>query len=187
MGRADEHVVILGAGHAGGTAAAILRQLGFEGLITLVGEESLLPYHRPPLSKASLRAEPGKAPTLLKPAGFYEASQIGLRLGIRADKLERQSRTVTLSTGEVLQYDYLIIATGARPIKLQVEGSDLDGVMELRTAGDAERLKNALRAGRRLAIVGGGYIGLEVAASARALEAEVTVIERDLRLLARVA
>src|SRR3546814_17735005 len=87
------------------------------GLITLVSEESLLPYHRPPLSKASLRAEPGKAPTLLKPAGFYEASQIGLRLGIRADKLERQSRTVTLSTGEVLQYDYLIIATGGRPIK----------------------------------------------------------------------
>src|SRR3546814_10447544 len=86
MGRADEHVVILGAGHAGGTAAAILRQLGFEGLITLVGEESLLPYHRPPLSKASLRAEPGKSPTLLKPAGFYDASQIGLHLGIRADK-----------------------------------------------------------------------------------------------------
>ncbi|MGE8143536.1 NAD(P)/FAD-dependent oxidoreductase [Novosphingobium sp. NPDC080210] len=187
MGRADQHVVILGAGHAGGTAAALLRQLGFEGLITLVGEESLLPYHRPPLSKASLRAEPGKAPMLLKPSGFYEASQIGLRLGIRADKLERQSRTVMLSTGEDLQYDYLIIATGARPIRLQVEGAGLDGVMELRTAGDAERLKHALRAGQRLVIVGGGYIGLEVAASAKALEAEVTVIERELRLLARVA
>src|SRR3546814_5454887 len=76
MGRADEHVVILGAGHAGGTAAAILRQLGFEGLITLVGEESLLPYHRPPLSKASLRAEPGKAPTLLKPRSDEHTSEL---------------------------------------------------------------------------------------------------------------
>ncbi|GAA0740495.1 MULTISPECIES: FAD-dependent oxidoreductase [Sphingomonas] len=187
MGRADAHVVILGAGHAGGTAAALLRQYGFEGAITLVGEESIPPYHRPPLSKASLRAASGAAPTLLKPTEFYETAGVRLRLGIRADKLERQSRTVTLSTGEDLQYDHLVIATGARPIRLRVAGSDLDGVLELRTAGDAERLKKALKAGQRLAIVGGGYIGLEVAASARALGADVTVIERELRLLARVA
>src|SRR3546814_18298210 len=103
MGRADEHVVILGAGHAGGTAAAILRQLGFEGLITRVGEESLLPYHRPPLSTASLRAEPGNAPTLLTPAGVYVASQLGLRMGMQRDSMECQPHTVTHTTREVQQ------------------------------------------------------------------------------------
>jgi len=187
MNRSDPHVLILGAGHAGGTAAALLRQYGFEGSITLVGEEPIAPYHRPPLSKAWLRDGPGAVSLPLKPAEFYAGHGIDFRPGVRAEKLARRAKAVTLSTGEVLTYDCLIIATGARPIKLPVAGSDLAGVLELRTVADAERLRAVIRSGQRLAVIGGGYIGLEVAASARALGAEVMVIERETRLLARVA
>jgi 3-phenylpropionate/trans-cinnamate dioxygenase ferredoxin reductase subunit len=187
MSRSDAHVLILGAGHAGGTAAALLRQYGFEGSITLVGAEPIAPYHRPPLSKAWLRGGAGAMSLPLKPAEFYAGHGIDLRPGVRAEKLARRAKTVTLSTGEVLTYDFLIIATGARPIKLPAAGSDLAGVLELRTAADAGRLRAVIQSGQRLAVIGGGYIGLEVAASARALGAEVVVIERETRLLARVA
>ena len=187
MNRSDAHVLILGAGHAGGTAAALLRQYGFEGSITLVGAEPIAPYHRPPLSKAWLRDGSGAVSLPLKPAEFYAGHGIDFRPGVRAEKLARQTKAVSLSTGEVLTYDFLIIATGARPIKLPVAGSNLAGVLELRTAADAERLRAAIGPGLRLAVIGGGYIGLEVAASARALDAEVVVIEREARLLARVA
>ncbi|MDI1281798.1 FAD-dependent oxidoreductase [Brevundimonas sp.] len=187
MSRSDPHVLILGAGHAGGTAAALLRQYGFEGPITLVGEEPIAPYHRPPLSKAWLRNGPGAVSLPLKPAEFYAGHGIDFRPGVRAEKLARRAKTVTLSTGEILTYNFLIIATGARPVKLPVAGSNLAGVLELRTVADAERLRAVIRYGQRLAVIGGGYIGLEVAASARALGAEVVVIEREARLLARVA
>jgi|UniRef100_B0TA03 3-phenylpropionate/trans-cinnamate dioxygenase ferredoxin reductase subunit len=187
MNRSDEHVLILGAGHAGGTAAALLRQYGFEGSVTLVGEELMAPYHRPPLSKAGLRSDHSAASLALKPVEFYAGHGIDIRLGVRAEKLTRQTKAVHFSTGEVLTYDFLIIATGARPIKLPVPGSDLAGVLELRTADHAERLRAVIQSGQRLAVIGGGYIGLEVAASARALGAEVVVIERETRLLARVA
>lgn len=187
MSRLDARVLILGAGHAGGTVAALLRQYGFEGAITLVGQEPIAPYHRPPLSKAWLRDGPGAVFLPLKPDEFYAGHGIDFRPGVRVEKLVRQARAVTLSTGEVLTYDFLIIATGARPIKLPVAGADLAGVLELRTVADAGLLRAAIGPGLRLAVVGGGYIGLEVAASARALGAEVVVIEREPRLLARVA
>ncbi len=187
MSRSDAHVLILGAGHAGGAAAALLRQYGFEGAITLVGEEPIAPYHRPPLSKAWLRNGPSAGSLPLKPVEFYVRHGIDIRLGVRAEKLRRRIKTVHLSTGELLTYDFLIIATGARPIKLPVPGSDLAGVLALRTAVDAERLRAVIQSGQRLAIIGGGYIGLEVAASARALGADVVVIEREARPLARVA
>ena len=187
MSRSDPHVLILGAGHAGGTAAALLRQYGFEGPITLVGEEPVAPYQRPPLSKAWLKDGPDAVSLDLKPPGFYPGHGIDFRSGVRAEGLARESREATLSTGEVLTYDILIIATGARPVKLPVAGSDLAGVLELRTVVDAERLRAVIRSGQCLAVIGGGYIGLEVAASARALGAEVVVIEREARLLARVA
>jgi len=187
MSRSDAHVLILGAGHAGGTAAALLRQYGFEGAITLAGEEPIAPYHRPPLSKAWLRNGPGAGLLPLKPVDFYAGNGIDIRLAVRAEKLAREIKAVHLSTGEVLTYDYLIIATGARPIKLPVAGSDLAGVLALRTTDDAERLRAVIGSGQRLAVIGGGYIGLETAASARALGAEVVVIERETRLLARVA
>lgn len=181
------HVVILGAGHAGGTAAALLRQYGHSGPITLVGDEPLAPYQRPPLSKAWLKGEADADSLALKPLEFYAEHQIDFRPNTRATKLARVDKLVTLADGQTLTYDVLILATGARAIKLPVPGADLAGLLELRTAADAEALKAAVGPGKRLAVVGGGYIGLEVAASGRALGAEVVVIEREQRLLARVA
>jgi len=187
MSNPAAHVVILGAGHAGGTAAALLRQYGHEGPITLVGEEPIPPYQRPPLSKAWLKGEADADSLALKPLEFYAENGIDFRPGVKAAQLRRGDKTVVLSDGQTLSYDILILATGARAIALPIPGADLAGVMALRTAADAEQLKAAVGPGKRLAVVGGGYIGLEVAASGRALGAEVTVLERETRLLARVA
>jgi 3-phenylpropionate/trans-cinnamate dioxygenase ferredoxin reductase subunit len=181
------HVVILGAGHAGGTAAALLRQYGHEGPITLIGEEPIAPYQRPPLSKAWLKGEADANSLALKPLEYYPEANIDFRPNLAAVSLERTAKQVKLSDGSSVSYDVLIIATGARPIVLPMPGADLKGVLFLRTAADAEGLKAAIGPGKRLAIVGGGYIGLEAAASARALGAEAVVIEREPRLLARVA
>jgi 3-phenylpropionate/trans-cinnamate dioxygenase ferredoxin reductase subunit len=183
----DQRIVVVGAGHAGGTVAALLRQWGHEGPIVMVGEEPLIPYQRPPLSKAWLKGEAGEDDLILKPRSFYDEQRIELRLSVRVDSIDRNAKTVTLSDGAQLAYDVLILANGARARKLPAPGADLDGVLELRTAADAEALKAALGPGRRLAVIGGGYIGLEAAASARALGAEVIVIEREARLLPRVA
>jgi 3-phenylpropionate/trans-cinnamate dioxygenase ferredoxin reductase subunit len=180
-------VVIVGAGHAGGTAAALLRQYGFAGPITLLGEEPIPPYQRPPLSKAWLKGEADGDSLALKPLEFYGEQNIDLRMGVIAGSISRGPKTVTLSGGETISYDVLVLAMGARPRRLDIPGAGLDGVWELRTAADAETLKAALKPGCRLAVVGGGYIGLEVAASARALGAEATVIELQSRVLARVA
>jgi len=180
-------VVILGAGHAGGTAAALLRQYGYAGPITLLGDEPIPPYQRPPLSKAWLKGEANAEDLALKPLEFYAEHDIDFRPNTRAERLERTARKVVLSDGQELTYDKLIIATGARAIALPIPGADLDGVLFLRTAADAETLKATVGPGKRLAVVGGGYIGLEVAASGRALGADVVVLERENRLLARVA
>jgi 3-phenylpropionate/trans-cinnamate dioxygenase ferredoxin reductase component len=181
------HIVIAGAGHAGGSAAAILRQLGWAGAITLIGEEPLPPYQRPPLSKAWLTDEATAESLALRPAKFYPGAGIDLRLETRVTGIDRVAKTIALSDGETLAYDYLILALGARARRLPLAGADLKGVLELRSANDADRLKAALRPGARLAVIGGGYIGLEAAASARKLGVEVTVIERESRVLARVA
>jgi 3-phenylpropionate/trans-cinnamate dioxygenase ferredoxin reductase subunit len=181
------HVVILGAGHAGGTLAALLRQYGHEGPITLLGEEPLPPYQRPPLSKAWLKGEADAEGLALKPLEFYAEHQIDFRPQTRAVKLERSAKVVRLADGGSVSYDVLALATGARAIALPIPGADLPGVMFLRTAADAEELKATIGPGKTLAVVGGGYIGLEVAASGRALGAEVVVLEREERLLARVA
>lgn len=181
------HVVILGAGHAGGTLAALLRQFGYPGPITLIGEEPLPPYQRPPLSKAWLKGEADAEDLELKPLEFYREHAIDFRPGKRAVRLERSAKRVHLDDESALDYDILVIATGARAIALPIPGADLEHVMFLRTAADAERLKATIGPGKTLAVVGGGYIGLEVAASGRALGAEVVVLEREARLLARVA
>ena len=187
MSGADTRVVILGAGHAGGSAAAFLRQYGFEGPITLVGEEPIAPYQRPPLSKAWLKGEANAEDLMLKDDDWYAENNCRLLLGVTGTSIDREARTVTLSTGETVPYDVLVIATGARARKLPIPGADLDGVLELRTAADAEALKRAIGPGKRLAIIGGGYVGLEAAASARALGAEVVIVEKEARCLARVA
>ncbi|HKT54233.1 MAG TPA: FAD-dependent oxidoreductase, partial [Caulobacteraceae bacterium] len=187
MSASQPKVVIVGAGHAGGTAAASLRQQGFEGPIVLIGDEPLPPYQRPPLSKAWLKGEADEEALILKPATFYAEHDIDLRLGVRASQIDRAGRSVEIEGGGKLDFDHLILATGARPRRLPLRGADLDGVLVLRTAADAEALKLALGPGKRIAVVGGGYIGLEVAASARALGADAVVIEREPRLLARTA
>jgi 3-phenylpropionate/trans-cinnamate dioxygenase ferredoxin reductase subunit len=184
---ASTRVVILGAGHAGGSAAAFLRQYGFEGPITLVGDEPIAPYQRPPLSKAWLKGEANADDLMLKDESWYAENGCRLLLGVSATTIDRQAKTVTLSTGETVPYDVLVIATGARARKLPIPGAGLEGVLELRTAADAEKLKAAIGPGKRLAVVGGGYVGLEAAASGRALGAEVVIIERESRCLARVA
>jgi 3-phenylpropionate/trans-cinnamate dioxygenase ferredoxin reductase subunit len=186
MSDATPSVLIIGAGHAGGMAAANLRQYGYAGPITLIGEEPIAPYQRPPLSKAWLKGEADADALTLKPESFYAEQGIDLRLGVRAEAIDRAAGRVRLTRGDVA-YDTLILASGARPRRLDIDGAGLEGVRVLRTAADAEVLKTELGPGRRLAVVGGGYIGLEVAASARALGAEVVVIEREARVLARVA
>jgi 3-phenylpropionate/trans-cinnamate dioxygenase ferredoxin reductase component len=183
----SRHIVIAGAGHAGGSAAAILRQLGWQGAITLIGDEPIPPYQRPPLSKAWLKGEASAESLALRPAQFYPDATIDLLLGTTLTGIDRTAKTVTISDGRTIPYDTLILALGARARRLPLPGVNLDGVLELRSAADADKLKAALRHGARLAVIGGGYIGLEAAASARALGAEVTIIERESRVLARVA
>jgi len=179
--------VIIGAGHAGGSVAAFLRQNGFTGSITLIGEESLEPYQRPPLSKAWLKGEANEETLRLRPVEFYLENHIQLYLSTRVDSIDRSARLVRMRDGKTVNYDNLILATGARARTAPFEGTSLPVVLELRTAADAEKLKLALKPGARVVIVGGGYVGLEVAASARALGAEVVVVEREARPLARVS
>jgi 3-phenylpropionate/trans-cinnamate dioxygenase ferredoxin reductase subunit len=187
MTAAESRIVIAGAGHAGGSAAALLRQMGWTGGIALIGDEPLPPYQRPPLSKAWLTGEATAESLALRPAAFYGTAGIDMRLSVRVTGIDRRARTVALSDGTALPYDHLILALGARARRIPLPGLHLGGVLELRTAADADKLKAALGPGRRLAVVGGGYVGLEAAASARALGAEVIVIEREARVLARVA
>jgi 3-phenylpropionate/trans-cinnamate dioxygenase ferredoxin reductase subunit len=187
MSEANAGVVIIGAGHAGGTAAALLRQYGYQDPITLIGEEPLAPYQRPPLSKAWLKGEADGDSLALKPREFYREVGIELILGVCATAIHPAEHRVDLSDGRQLAYGTLIIATGARARDLPIPGADLAGVLSLRSAADAEALKAFLAPGKRLAVIGGGYIGLEAAASARALGAEAVVIERESRILARVS
>ena len=184
--RGMSRIVIVGAGHAGGSAAALLRQYGFEGEVVLIGEEPVAPYQRPPLSKALLKGEGEEEDLLLRPADFYIEQNIELRLGQTVTAIDRAGKTVMLAGGTV-SYDTLILATGSTARKLAVPGAELANVLELRTLADGRKLRAAIRPGARLVVVGGGYVGLEVAASARALGAEVVVVEREGRLLARVA
>lgn len=180
-------ILIAGAGHAGGAAAAALRQFGYKGPITLIGDEPLLPYQRPPLSKAWLKGEATAESLALRPARFYTQQNIETRLSTTIAAIDRATHQVRLSDGTAIHYEKLILALGARPRRLPLPGFDLESVLELRTAADADRLKAAIGPGKRVAIIGGGYIGLEAAASARALGAEAFVLEREPRLLARVA
>ena len=180
-------VLIIGAGHAGGTAAALLRQYGFEGEVVLAGEEPAPPYQRPPLSKAWLKGEADLDDVLLRPESFYAEQDIELRTGVTATSIDPVAKTATFAEGTVEPYDVLILATGSTARKLALPGAGRPDLLELRSLADAQKLKAALGPGRRLAVVGGGYVGLEAAASARALGAEAVVIERMDRVLARVA
>ncbi len=166
MSETGAGVVIVGGGHAGGSAAAFLRQYGYEGPITVIGEEPIAPYQRPPLSKAWLKGEADADALALRPDSFYAEKDITLRLATKAVSLQRSAKTVTLESGETVPYEILILATGARARQLNLPGADLEGVLVLRSAADAEVLK--LGAGarqaaggdrRRLYRAGGGGLG----------------------------
>jgi 3-phenylpropionate/trans-cinnamate dioxygenase ferredoxin reductase subunit len=179
-------VVIIGAGHAGGTAAATLRQEGFDGRIVMLGDEPYPPYERPPLSKAVLSGAMPLEKTYLRKPTFYEEKAIELRTGAGVEAIDRAARTLRLFSGESVGYDKLILATGSRLRRLKVPGADLLGVYYLRGIDDSLAIKAQLRAGANIVIIGGGYIGLEVAASAAKAGANVTLIEAMDRVMARV-
>ena len=183
----SRRVVIIGAGHAGGSVAALLRQYGWEGEIVLIGEEAIAPYQRPPLSKAYLKDDADTESLKLRPDSFYAENDIHLRLGRHVDIIDPVAGVAAFSNGGEVEYDILILATGSRARRLTVPGANLKGLHELRSVADAEGLRAAIGPRRRLAIVGAGYVGLEAAASARAHGAEAVVIERENRVLARVA
>ncbi|MDB1089550.1 FAD-dependent oxidoreductase [Streptomyces sp. ACA25] len=185
MAAATRQVVIAGAGQAGATAAAELRARGFTGSVTLVGAEEPLPYQRPPLSKGYLAGGTGTADLLLRPASFYADQDIELVLGDAAAAIDRDGQCLTLASGRQLRYDRLVLATGARPRPLPVPGAGLDGVLGLNTLTDAATLREGLADGLPLVVVGGGFIGLEAAATARALGQQVTVVEAGPRVMAR--
>lgn len=180
-------VVIIGAGHAGGSAAAFLRQYGYEGEITLIGAEPYLPYQRPPLSKAWLKGEAEADDLILRPESFYDSARIDVRVNCAVEEINIDSKSVILQNGEVIAYDYLIIATGSKARPFGCPGAEDVPYHVLRTLDDAERLKGKLVEGQTLGLIGAGYVGLEVAASARKLGCAVTVFEREARILARVA
>jgi 3-phenylpropionate/trans-cinnamate dioxygenase ferredoxin reductase component len=179
-------VLVLGAGTAGGTFAALLRQAGYAGELVLLGAEPHLPYHRPPLSKRFAEPLPGDERWLREP-GFYADQAIAVEVGEAAVGLDLAAHEVTTDRGRRLGWDVLVLATGARPRRLAVPGAHLDGVLTLRTLDDARRLRDEVAAGGALAVVGGGFVGLEVAAVARGRGVPVAVVEREERLLARVA
>jgi 3-phenylpropionate/trans-cinnamate dioxygenase ferredoxin reductase subunit len=168
--------LIVGASLAGGRAAEALRQAGFDGRIVLAGDEPDRPYQRPPLSKAFLRGEHSEEKLYLRPPDYYEQQRIELRLGARATRLDPTARVVELDSGERLGFDRLLIATGATLRRLDTPGADLTGVYYLRTVRDAERIRAKLVPGRKVVIVGAGFIGTEVAASCRQRGLEVTVL-----------
>ncbi|MDX3901408.1 MAG: FAD-dependent oxidoreductase [Sphingobium sp.] len=180
-------IVVIGAGHGGGNITAALRQAGHKGEIVLIGDEPIVPYHRPPLSKAYLKGTAPMESLKLRPDTFYESSGITLRLGQRATAIDSDARRVVLADGGSESFDLLVLATGSRARRLSIPGADLAGIHYLRSISDADAIRDAIGPGRRLAIIGGGYVGLEAAASALALGAEVVLLEREARILARVA
>ncbi len=179
-------IVVIGAGQAAGQAAASLRQEGFEGEITIIGDEAQAPYQRPPLSKAYLSGEVGLDRVLVRPENFYADKGINLQTGVRVESINRADKTIATSTGSTLSYDKLLIATGSRPRILNIEGSDLEGLHYLRTVDDVDGIRTAMEAAKNVCIVGGGYIGLEVAAVAKKAGHNVTVLEMEDRILQRV-
>lgn len=179
--------LIIGAGQAGLSAAEALRKRGYEGPVTLIGAEPAPPYQRPPLSKGYLSGELPAQRLWLKPEAYFDAARIHLRTGVHVTRIDRDATCVITGDGEAIAYDHLILATGGAARRLTLPGADLPGVHVLRTLAQADALSDALSGAQRLAIIGAGYIGLEVAASARKRGLEVSVLEAADRPMARTA
>lgn len=184
---AGQSIVIIGAGQAGGDLAASMRELGFSGDITLIGAEEHHPYSRHHLSKGYLIGEKDDADVLIRAADTYARFDITIKVGERAESIDREAKQVALCSGGHVSYDALVLATGGSPRMLPGPTlQDVGNVFYLRSLQDAARLRSRLTPGARLTVVGGGFIGLEVAAVARHIGLDVTVVEREERLLARV-
>ncbi|SMO75238.1 3-phenylpropionate/trans-cinnamate dioxygenase ferredoxin reductase subunit [Thalassovita litoralis] len=182
-----QNIIVIGAGQAGASAVAKLRSSGFDGTITLIGEEAAPPYQRPPLSKKYLLGEMELERLYLRPLSFYQENHIDLRLNTRVDAIDRADKTV-IAGGQPLPYDALILATGSVPRRLPAAiGGALDGVHVVRGLEDVDAMAPAFRDGARVLIVGGGYIGLEAAAVAASKGLKVTLVEMADRILQRVA
>lgn len=181
------HTVVIGAGQAGAALVAKLRSGGHTGAITLIGEEAAPPYQRPPLSKAYLMGEMDEDRLYLRSSEFYATNDITLRLGARVTGIDPAAKTVTLG-GEILSYDQLALTTGSVPRRLPAAiGGDLGGIYTVRSLADVDAMRAEFTPGRRVVIIGGGYIGLEAAAVASKLGLDVTVVEMAPRILQRVA
>ena len=181
-------VLIVGGGHGGAQAALALRQRGFEGRITIATREAFPPYERPPLSKDYLAGERPFEKILIRPESFWAERKIEIRTRTAVVAIDPQARSAELGDGSTLDYHTLIWAAGGDPRRLPCDGADLDGVHSIRTRGDVDRIRAQLGGGvKHVAVIGGGYIGLEAAAVFRKLGLPVTVIEREDRVLSRVA
>ncbi|RKQ70722.1 3-phenylpropionate/trans-cinnamate dioxygenase ferredoxin reductase subunit [Litorimonas taeanensis] len=179
-------VVIIGASHAAAQTCVSLRQGGWEGDITVIGDEAVLPYHRPPLSKDFLSGQKSIDDILIRPAEVYEKAKIDLKLGHRVGSINRHEKSVLTDDGQVFSYDKLVLTTGARIRRLPIAGEDLEGVFYLRDTKDVLAIKAKAETATKAVIIGGGYIGLETAASLRKQGLEVVVLEAMPRILQRV-
>jgi len=180
------HILVVGAGQAAIQAIDTLRRKGFTGQLTLVGEEPWLPYQRPPLSKKFLSGGMEREKLLIRPETFYSEHRVDTRLGRRALESDRRAQSVRLDDGTELSYDALLLATGSNPRHIPVPGASLGGVHLLRNIADVERIRADLASARKLVIIGAGYIGLEVASTAREMGLPVTVLEQTDRVMSRV-
>jgi 3-phenylpropionate/trans-cinnamate dioxygenase ferredoxin reductase subunit len=177
-------VVIVGAGHAGVQAAASLREEGYDGPVILLGDENELPYHKPPLSKTFIKDAEAK-PQPLRGETFYTGNTIDFRPGVTVERIDLGGRQLELAGGDPLAFDHLVLATGSRPRLLPLAGSDLAGVLSLRSIGDARLIRDQSGRSEEVVILGGGFIGLEIAATLTAGGRKVTVVEAAPRLLGR--
>lgn len=182
----QDNIVIVGAGQAGAQVAQSLRQSGYAGSIRLIGEEVHPPYQRPPLSKKFLAGDTDAEGLWLRPSAFYETQSVELLTGAPVARIDPAGHQVMLATGELIPYGKLVLATGTRARRIPLPGVDLGGVLTLRSIADVDRIRDGLAAHDSLAVIGAGYIGLEVAAVARAMGKAVTVIEAQDRVLKRV-
>lgn len=181
-----KRIVIAGAGHAAGQLIASLQQKKFAGDIVLVGDETFLPYQRPPLSKKFLAGEMPAERLFFRPASFYESAGVDVRLHTRVSSIDRVAKSLITEVGDELSYDSLVLATGSRVRVIPVPGHDLDGVHYLRSIDDVHNIQATLKHAKRIVIIGAGYIGLEVAAVMRQIGLDVTVIEMADRVMSRV-
>jgi len=172
-------VVVVGGGLAGAKTVEALRERGYDGRVVLLGAETERPYERPPLSKGYLMGGDERDGAFVHDAGWYAEHDVDLRLGVTATSIDLGSRDVLDGSGSRTSWDHLVLATGSEPRRLDVPGARLGGVVQLRTLADSDHLRGALTAGQRVVVVGGGWIGLEVAAAARAAGCEVSVLVRD--------